>query len=153
MLLIRISSDALKRFESREEALTFMEDCGLDTARATILEKVGQLREAAELYSRDGNTQKAIELSLRDVQDPASDPEPVNRATDYLLRNLWKQYSFGLDSKTRNDGLLSQLHTIQDSYKAVLPSEIAEEVSVFSPDFETRIDEVVCDAAQYVSSN
>jgi hypothetical protein len=68
--------------------LTYLEDRGLNAERATILESLGRLSDAAEIHFEDDQTSKAIALFLED--------QNTERASDAVLRGLWQQFSFGI---------------------------------------------------------
>ncbi|KAJ7237474.1 hypothetical protein B0H12DRAFT_1238216 [Mycena haematopus] len=82
------SEKASKLFIKPEEALAYLEDRGMNGERATVLELLGRLSDAAEIHLEDGRTSKAIDLFLRDRN--------TERATDGLLQEFWERFSFGV---------------------------------------------------------
>ena len=101
------SSKAKKLFDTYEEALEFTEDYDLDVARATLLESMGRLSEAAELHLTEGRQLQAISLFLKDRDDPNSQ----RRARECILQGLWGHISFGVprESFLENDTLIRLL--------------------------------------------
>lgn len=82
---------AIDLFESFDDALEFMEDCGFDADRATLLENAGRLAEAAEYHIAEGRSIQGIKLLLRDAS-----AQSKGRAENCLLHGLWQHLSFGL---------------------------------------------------------
>lgn len=91
---------ARELFPSDEKALEYMDDYGLDIARATLLEELGRFAEAAELHLAEGRTLEAIRAFLKDSQHP----ESVRRASQCLLDGLWRSLSFGLSCRSDSIG-------------------------------------------------
>ncbi|KAI0656836.1 hypothetical protein C8Q70DRAFT_1046658 [Cubamyces menziesii] len=77
-------------FDSEDEALEYMASYGLETSRATLLESLGRLAEAAECRLVDGQVLEAVQLLLRDHRNPAS----ISRAKDVVLAGLWTHFTF-----------------------------------------------------------
>ena len=117
----------MELFDSQEDGLEFMEDFGFETAKASFLEKIGRIHEAADVYFREGQTEEAIGLLLNDNNRQDS----LARAVDYLRTSLWNQYPFGIDAQEEDEaGRAKALHLIQKVDKTKLDEEIAAEVSV-----------------------
>ncbi|RPD59349.1 hypothetical protein L226DRAFT_576154 [Lentinus tigrinus ALCF2SS1-7] len=101
---------ARELFETDEDALEYMDDFGLDTARATLLEQLGKYSEAADLLFEEGNTLEALRVLALDHGNEHS----VNRAVQVILAGLWDAISFGV---IVSDELLKQnlsLRTLLD---------------------------------------
>ncbi|EGN94529.1 hypothetical protein SERLA73DRAFT_114784 [Serpula lacrymans var. lacrymans S7.3] len=119
--------DAIKLFSSYEEGLEFLEDYDLDVARATLLEKMGRLAEAAELHLAEGRQLEAIRLFIADRENIDSE----DRAKKCLVDCLWQQLSFGRSKSADN----SHLHALQELLHRVSDSraeaaEMAEDSEV-----------------------
>lgn len=115
-------------FDYEEDCLEFLEDCGFDAARATILESRGRIIEAAELYYYEGRSREAIHLLLRDTSNPSS----LSRAAEYTLNELWKQYSFGSGIKqldAQSEELLADARKMDSNF---LIPEVLQEVCIRS---------------------
>ena len=69
-----------------------MDDFGLNVARASLLEELGQYTEAAEVLFQEGNTLDAIRVLALDRENEGS----VIRAAEILLAGLWSVLSFGV---------------------------------------------------------
>ena len=83
-----------------------MEDYDFDVARVELLEQSEKFTDAAELHLSEGHIIKAIELFLRDEENPESSRR---RAEHCLLEGLWRQLSFGITPKTSDATLLGDL--------------------------------------------
>ncbi|KAI0762352.1 hypothetical protein C8Q74DRAFT_1336826 [Fomes fomentarius] len=83
---------ARELFETDEEALEYMDDFGLNIARASLLEKLGKYAEAAELLFEEGNTLEAVRLLTLDRDNE----ESMKRAIEFVLSGLWSALSFGV---------------------------------------------------------
>ena len=62
-----------------------MEEYGFDAPRATLLENEGRLVDAAESRLSEGNVLEAIQLFIRDQENPA---ESIARAVKHFLNYL-----------------------------------------------------------------
>ena len=89
-------SKAAELFSSPDEELQFADDFEFDEARATILEKMGRLSEAAELHLKEGRTLKGIRLFLKDNASKPSVP-PRRECIILLLQRIWDLVSFDFD--------------------------------------------------------
>ena len=117
----------MELFDSQEDGLEFMEDFGFETARASFLEKIGRIHEAADVYFREGQTEEAIGLLLRDKNRPDS----LARAVDYLRTSLWNRFPFGIDVRKEDDaGCPEAFNLIQKIDQTRLDEGIVAEVSV-----------------------
>jgi hypothetical protein len=63
-----------------------MDSWGFDTARKTVLKKLGNFASAAELHLRDGETLEAAECFIK-----SADPSDQQRAISCILGGLWTQ--------------------------------------------------------------
>lgn len=115
-------------FDCEEDCLEFLEDCGFDTERATILESRGRILEAAELYFYEGRSQTAICLLLNN----ASSPNSLSRAAEYTLKELWKYYSFGSGVKQLDDQSKELLDDVRKIDSNFLIPEVSQEVCIHS---------------------
>nr|GAT46622.1 predicted protein [Mycena chlorophos] len=79
-------------FDSFEEQLEYLEDRGLDDARASLLESLGRYSDAAQVHLEEGRTVEAIKLFLRDLTDDAS----VRRGIDCVLQGLRDRITFNV---------------------------------------------------------
>ncbi|THG96062.1 hypothetical protein EW026_g5704 [Hermanssonia centrifuga] len=107
---------ATNLFSSLDDALEFMDDYGFDTARATLLEGIGRIAEAAELHLAEGRTIIAIRLFIQDSQNAAS----KQRAEECLLEGLWKHLSFSLVPRPGldiSDSPLGELLTLSNQMR------------------------------------
>ncbi|KIY72674.1 hypothetical protein CYLTODRAFT_449643 [Cylindrobasidium torrendii FP15055 ss-10] len=85
----------LRLFKSTELALEYLDERGLDVARATVLEARGDVSEAAELHYSEGRREQAISLLLS-----ANDSGAVQKGIKYLIDELWRYYSFSITAST-----------------------------------------------------
>jgi hypothetical protein len=72
----------------------YLEARGMHGERATILESLGRLSDAAEIHLIDGRTSKAIALFLRD--------QNIDRASDCVVQGLWEIISFAVLPDTQD---------------------------------------------------
>ena len=70
-----------------------MGEYGFDAPRATLLENEGRLVDAAESRLSEGNVLEAIQLFIRDQENPA---ESIARAVKHFLNYLWRRMSYGV---------------------------------------------------------
>ena len=99
---------AMDLFQSDEEALEYMDDYGLDLARAQLLEDLGRFSEAADVLLSEGSTLEAIRVLTRD----SGNKDSLMRALQCLLDGLWRNLSCGVpvDSTTlASDGMVNKL--------------------------------------------
>ncbi|KAL5535095.1 hypothetical protein ACEPAF_3188 [Sanghuangporus sanghuang] len=118
---------AVETFDSHENALEFLEDFGLDVARAMVLEKFGRIHEAADLLFTEGQSEKAVRLLLEDTQSHDS----LRRAVDYLLTGLWNRYPFGGGVRQQDVGSRNPLQLVQEIDRTNLSEEVIAEVNMF----------------------
>ncbi|GBE78672.1 predicted protein [Sparassis crispa] len=130
-------------FKSDDEALEYMDDYGLDIARATLLEELGRFADAAELHLSEGRTLEAIESFSKDHGNPDS----LRRASQCLLDGMWSSLCFGV---TPNSELATSNNTLQKLLRLLarldvtdLDSNMRDEVLMFraivSSEFETLL--------------
>lgn len=72
--------------------LEYMDDRGLDLARATLLQQLGRFAEAGEVLLNEGRTLQAIHLFLKECRSAAT----AERASQCLLDGLRQRLSFGI---------------------------------------------------------
>ncbi|KAL5495715.1 hypothetical protein ACEPAI_1179 [Sanghuangporus weigelae] len=118
---------AVESFDSHEDALEFLEDIGLDVARAMVLEKFGRIHEAADLLFAEGQSKQAVQLLLKDAKNRDS----LRRAVEYILRSSWKRYSFVVDTRQQGDGCQNLLPLMRDVDKTEFPEETIREIDMF----------------------
>ena len=82
----------MELFDNDDDALEYMDDYGLDVARAQFLEEVGRHAEAADVHISEGNTLEAIRVLSLDTGNKAS----LTRALTCLLDGLWRNLSCGV---------------------------------------------------------
>ncbi|KZT68439.1 hypothetical protein DAEQUDRAFT_671296 [Daedalea quercina L-15889] len=116
-------------FDSDEDALEYMDDRGLDPARAALLEQLGRFSDAAQVHLDEGRTLEAIPLFLRDRQNPHAH----ERASYCLLDGLRRRLSFGINPSqvAQLDHVLQELCHIlcsQDVVTANLSAAIQDEM-------------------------
>ncbi|KAJ6614863.1 hypothetical protein B0H10DRAFT_2042924 [Mycena sp. CBHHK59/15] len=91
--LFYVKEDQLKKasalFASYKDVLEYLEDRGLDVARATLLESNGLFSEAAELRLKEGRIFEAIRL-FRNQNSQHSNL----RASQCILQGLWEKFPF-----------------------------------------------------------
>ncbi|KAI0716097.1 hypothetical protein C8T65DRAFT_606293 [Cerioporus squamosus] len=118
-------------FETDEDALEYMDDYGLDVARATFLEDIGRYTDAAELHFAEGNTFEAIRLLTLDCTNEAS----MQRALQCVLDGLWIHLSCGValnDEGLKTDGTIAKLLRLSDGlYNIGGDAGMRDEVSMF----------------------
>ncbi|KAI0369978.1 hypothetical protein BV20DRAFT_945276 [Pilatotrama ljubarskyi] len=122
---------ATELFHSPEEALEYMDDYGLDVARASLLEQLGRYADAAELHLCEGNTLEAIRLLTLDRGNSQS----IKRAMQCLLDGLWRHLPCGtvvtetlFESDATLVKLLQHAETIGD---LDADSDLRDEVTMF----------------------
>ncbi|EJF58549.1 hypothetical protein DICSQDRAFT_172899 [Dichomitus squalens LYAD-421 SS1] len=99
---------AMELFDNDDEALEYMDDYGLDVARAQFLEDVGRYAEAADVHLSEGNTLEGIRVLTMDNNNEAS----MKRALDCLLDGLWRSLSYGVpvnELSLRSSGVIGKL--------------------------------------------
>ncbi|TBU23105.1 hypothetical protein BD311DRAFT_674657 [Dichomitus squalens] len=99
---------AMELFESENDALEYMDDFGLDLARAQFLEDTGRLSEAADVHLSEGNMLEAIRVLSMDGSNETS----LKRALDCLLEGLWRNLSCGVpvnEDTLRSNAVLRKL--------------------------------------------
>ncbi|KAM5542264.1 hypothetical protein V8D89_004137 [Ganoderma adspersum] len=123
---------AMELFDDDEEALEYMDDFGLDMARAQFLEGVGRFAEAADVHISEGNTLEAIRVLSLDTGNEAS----LKRALTCLLDGLWQNLSCGVpvnEESLKPSGTIGKLLgltnglTLTDASDEVLRDEFAGE--------------------------
>ncbi|KAJ7356587.1 hypothetical protein DFH08DRAFT_1075732 [Mycena albidolilacea] len=116
---------ARKLFIKPEEALIYLEERGaaMNGERATILESLGRLSDAAKIHVEDGQTSKAIALFLKD--------QNTERASDAVLRGLWEQFSFGVLPDTKNAPVSDLLETAAQIDVSAISQSKRDEISMF----------------------
>ncbi|KAI1785420.1 hypothetical protein LXA43DRAFT_132940 [Ganoderma leucocontextum] len=83
---------AMELFDNDDDALEYMDDYGLDMARAQFLEEVGRYTEAADVHVSEGSTLDAIRVLSLDTGNEAS----LKRTLECLLDGLWRNLSCGV---------------------------------------------------------
>ncbi|KAA1475419.1 hypothetical protein DENSPDRAFT_842194 [Dentipellis sp. KUC8613] len=87
-------------FSSPDEIAEFVEDHDLGAAHAVLMEKKQSYAEAAELYMKEGQSFKAIQVFLEDHENL----ESISRAKECLFEVLWQNISFATYSWLREEG-------------------------------------------------
>ncbi|TFY53518.1 hypothetical protein EVG20_g10077, partial [Dentipellis fragilis] len=117
-------------FSSPDEIAEFAEDHDLGAAHAVLMEKKQSYAEAAELYMKEGQSLKAIQLFLEDHENL----ESISRAKKCLFGVLWQNVSFATYSWLREEGETTFSHVL----------EIAEKLRQY-PDVYGESDQQVID--------
>ncbi|KAH9919768.1 uncharacterized protein BXZ73DRAFT_104876 [Epithele typhae] len=119
-------------FETDEEALEYMDDFGLDIARASLLEDMGKFADAADVHFAEGNVLEAIRLLSLDTDNTAS----TRKAFDCLLEGLWQRLSLGAiisDDDLKSSGIVTKLLRLSDGLPITgVDENIRNEVTMFS---------------------
>jgi hypothetical protein len=128
---------ARELFIKPEEALVYLEERGaaMNGERATILESLGRLSDAAEIHFEDGQTSKAIALFLKD--------QNTERASDAVLRGLWEQFSFGVLPDTKNAPVSDLLETAAQIDVSAISQSQRDEVIFFIIGYIWNVDLVL----------
>ena len=84
---------ALTFFDSEEDALVFLEDCNLDEARVKLLVQLDRIPEAAEVYAKNWDMLKAVELITTHDNHGV---DYVRRTIEYLLTGLRRGLTLGV---------------------------------------------------------
>ncbi|KAK0245331.1 hypothetical protein EDD85DRAFT_800629 [Armillaria nabsnona] len=79
-------------FDSVEEEVKYLEEGGIDDALADLLERIGRVREAAELHRSKGRRQQAIALFLREADNKTA----LHQAQECIIEEFWCRISFGV---------------------------------------------------------
>ncbi|PIL29959.1 hypothetical protein GSI_07870 [Ganoderma sinense ZZ0214-1] len=136
---------ALELFNNDEEALEYMDDFGLDMARAQFLEEVGRYAEAADVHISEGNTLEAIRVLSLDTENKTS----LERALACLLDGLWRNLSCGVpvnDETLNPSGVVGRLlqlansFTLTDASNEVLHDEILMFRSIAGRDMQRLLE-------------
>ncbi|KAI0770957.1 hypothetical protein BD413DRAFT_613484 [Trametes elegans] len=124
-------SKARELFDGDNDMLEYMDDYGLDSARALFLEQVGRYEDAAELHLSQGNTFEAIRLLTLDKENI----QAVQRAMRCLLDGLWRHLPFGTvvnQALLLNDATLNKYLRLADGLIHVnADRDLRNEVSMF----------------------
>ncbi|PBK60033.1 hypothetical protein ARMSODRAFT_966416 [Armillaria solidipes] len=79
-------------FDSVEEEVKYLEERDFDDALADLLERIGQVCEAAELHCSKGRRQQAIALFLHEADNKTA----LHRAQECIFEEFWYRISFGV---------------------------------------------------------
>ncbi|KAI9068145.1 hypothetical protein FKP32DRAFT_1672451 [Trametes sanguinea] len=124
-------SKARDLFESDEEILEYMDDYGLDMARASFLERLGRYEDAAEFHLSEGDVFEAIRLLTLDRKDSRL----VKKAMHCLLDGLWRHLPLGTsvtDSLLKADTTLARLLQLANTFRDLdMEMDLRNEVSMF----------------------
>lgn len=118
---------ARELFETDDDALEYMDDFGLDVARADYLEELGRFAEAAEIHLQEGNMQKGIQMLIRDGTDTS-----VCKAYERLLQSFWKMFSIAVKPAPEDEALrnLIEMSRAPGLAKAPIKDSLRHEVSL-----------------------
>ncbi|KAF7306351.1 UvrD-like helicase ATP-binding domain-containing protein [Mycena indigotica] len=137
-------------FESFEEQLEYLEDRGLDVARATLLESLGRYSDAAEVHLEEGRSFEAIKLFLRDRTNPTS----TRRGIECVLLALWKLTSFNVIPSEDNHEMETLLGFASQADIAQLSERHRNELSMFKALHQRKIDlNALASLSEYFDSN
>ncbi|CDO74781.1 hypothetical protein BN946_scf185001.g29 [Trametes cinnabarina] len=122
---------ARELFDTDEGMLEYMDDYGLDMARAAFLEKLGRYEDAAEYHLSEGNVFEAIRL----LTINRSDDRLVRRAMQCLLDGLWRRLPLGTavtEALLKADTTLAKLLQLADNFRDQNEeNDLRSEVSMF----------------------
>ncbi|KIY72673.1 hypothetical protein CYLTODRAFT_343644, partial [Cylindrobasidium torrendii FP15055 ss-10] len=114
----------LRLFDSADSALQYLDERGLDVARATVLQARGEVVKAAELHYSEGRRKQAIQLLLGAQEND----EAVKKGITYLIDEVWRHCSFGTttamftENSTANE-LITTVRTLGRSYSKAAPGD------------------------------
>ena len=117
----------MKLFRPEEDVLDFLEDYGLDEARAALLEELGRIAEAADIHARNGDTLKAVEMLIAPA-DHNTDHERL--AVEFLLTGLRKRFTLEV-LPTPNPAVSGLLRLAGRLNRSVITEQEADEVSPY----------------------
>jgi hypothetical protein len=124
-----LSRAALKLFPSEEDALEFLEEYDLDEARVKLLIRLGRVLKVAEIYAKDGDMLKAVEILSA---SSARNIDHARQMTKYLLTGLQRGFTFGVLPKS--DSVALKLLTPTDRLnRSAMTVQEADEVSPSHP--------------------
>jgi hypothetical protein len=90
-----------------------LEEYDLDIARASLLESIGRLADAAELHLTEGRPLEAIGLFLKDSANEAM----LCRGRECILEGLWQNLSFAVNANSvRENETLDQLLSLAANF-------------------------------------
>lgn len=84
---------ARKLFSSDDDAIEFLEDYGLNEARARMLKESGRVLESAEVHAEEGDMVKAVETLAASAVHNSHHVRPTIK---YLLAGLWQGLTLGV---------------------------------------------------------
>ncbi|KAJ7051208.1 hypothetical protein C8F01DRAFT_1237408 [Mycena amicta] len=114
-------------FDSFEEQLEYLEDRGLDVARATLLVDLGRYSDAAEVHLEEGRAFEAIKLFLRDRTNETA----IRRGIECVLQGLWQRISFNVVPSQSDEVVTTLLRFASQVDISVLPERHRNELSMF----------------------
>ncbi|KAF9064527.1 hypothetical protein BDP27DRAFT_1425729 [Rhodocollybia butyracea] len=92
-------------FDDLDGQLAYLDDRGMDIARAALLIAHGRTREAAELHLAEDRVLEAIDLFIQDTESE----ESARRAVDCILDGLWRKFTFAVSPELAQDPELFKL--------------------------------------------
>ena len=96
----------------------------MDEARVKLLKELGRIREAAEIYAKNGELLKAVEILTVSTAHNASYARP---AVEYLLTGLRRYLTLGV--LTTSNPIASKLLALADQLdKRAVPKQEVNEV-------------------------
>ena len=113
-------------FHSEGDALDFLEDYGLDEARAKLLEKMDRIPEVADIHARNGDTLKAAQIL---VTSAVRNTDHARPATELLLTELRKRLTLGV-SPASNPVISDLLRLTYRLDRNTITKQEADEVSL-----------------------
>ncbi|KAI0641201.1 hypothetical protein C8Q79DRAFT_992409 [Trametes meyenii] len=122
---------ARELFDTDDDILEYMDDYGLDVARASFLEHLERYGDAAELHLAEGNTFEAIRLLTLDRNNTRS----IQKAMQCLLDGLWSHLPCGTlvnEALVKTDASVAKLLKLADDLINVdAEDDLRLEVSMF----------------------
>ena len=112
-------------FPSKEDALEFLEEYGLDEACIELLIELGRIPEAAEIHVKNGDVLKAVEMLSMPAAHGVDHIRPM---IEYLLTGLRRGLTLGV--LPSSSPVTSKLLVLADRLdKTTMTAQEADEVS------------------------
>ena len=113
-------------FPSKDDALEFLEEYGLDEARIELLIELGRIPEAAEIHVKNGDVLKAVEMLSMPAAHGVDHVRPM---IEYLLTGLRRGLTLGV--LPSSSPVTSKLLVLADRLdKTAMTAQEVDEVSL-----------------------
>ncbi|EJD54497.1 hypothetical protein AURDEDRAFT_179643, partial [Auricularia subglabra TFB-10046 SS5] len=113
-------------FEEPDEAVEFLEERGLDTAQAAVLETMGRWSAAAEVHLQEGRVLAAAAAYMR-----STDTESASLARAVILRALWGAIALGRKLRSDNEDVLRLRQLISQLCERGFAGGTSDEIQLF----------------------